>query len=182
MRHPDLSPQSADERESVAAARHAADYCGLSLEATISQQIPVLLVYMSLKDKETDKSKPQNNRMQNAATASNQYSVSDFLLTKIEVPGSRSLTNVDGLQYHQKDEDEIPEKNRKGHVDPYHKPAEVSLLLSKTSDQGGKDCPDVISNCKPGFLVSLREKRSSVDRKARVSGASRRISHRSSPS
>ena len=133
---------------------------------------------MSLKDK----NQPQNNWMTNAVTASDQYSVSDFLLTKNEVPRSRSLTKVDGLQYDQKDEDEIPEKDRKGHVDPYQKAAEVSLLLSKTSYSGGGNCPYVISNCKPGFLVSLREKRSSVDRETRVSGTSRRISHRSSPS
>ena len=78
---------------------------------------------MSLKDK----NQPRNNWMTNAVTASNQYSVSDFLLTKNEVPRSRSLTKVDGLQYDQKDEDEIPEKDRKGHVDPYQKAAEVSL-------------------------------------------------------
>ena len=80
---------------------------------------------MSLKDK----NQPQNNRMTNAATASNQYSVSDFPLTENEVPRSRSLTKVDGLQYDRKDEDEIPEKDRKGHVDPYQKAAEVSLLF-----------------------------------------------------
>lgn len=47
-----------------------------------------------------DKNQPQNDRMANAVTASNQY------------------------PYDQKDEDEIPEKDRKGHVDPYQKPAE----------------------------------------------------------
>lgn len=96
--------------------------------------------------------------------------------------GVESLTKVDGLQYDQKDEDEIPEKDRKGHVDPYQKAAEVSLLLSKISYSVGGNCPYVISNCRPGFLVSLRNKRGSVDRETRVSGTSRRISHRSSPS
>ena len=129
-----------------------------------------------------DKNQPQNKSMTNAVTASNQYSVTDILLTNNEDPRSRSLTKVDGLQYDHKDEDEIPEKDRKGHVGPYQNPAEVSLLLSKTSYSGGENCPYVISNCKPGFLVSLREKRSSVDRETRVSGTFRRISHRSSPS
>lgn len=46
---------------------------------------------------------------------------------------SRRLTKVDGLQYDQKDEDEIPEKDRKAHVDAYPDAAEVSLQLSKTS-------------------------------------------------
>lgn len=112
--------------------------------------------------------------MTTAVTASSQYSVGDFLLTKNEVPRSRSLTSVYGLQYNRKDEDEIPEKDRKTHVDPYQKAAEVSLLSST--------CPYVISDSKPGFLVSLRDERSSVDRETRVSGTSRRISHRSSPS
>ena len=129
-----------------------------------------------------DKNQPQNKSMTNAITTSNQYSVSDFLQTQNEVPMSRSLTKVDGLQYDHKDEDEIPEKDRKGHVDPYQKPAEVSLLFSKTSYPGEENCPCVISNCKPGFLISLREKRSSVDSETRVSGTSWRISHRSSPS
>ncbi|MCJ1460961.1 hypothetical protein MMC28_011343 [Mycoblastus sanguinarius] len=79
---------------------------------------------MSLKDK----NQPQKNWTTNAVTASNQYSVSDFLLMRNKVPRSRSLTNVDGLQYDQKDEDEIPEKERKGHVDAYQKAAEAEKI------------------------------------------------------